>query len=392
MRPKAATKFITMHRSDALNTTQQATGAPAWLVHLGEVAQWLVQLTGWLWLGQQGVQRGWDLAGGVLAVAIWWALRIACRGQTWVLRSSTRWLGGLGAATVIGVWMLEVSPTPMVDGRFAWTGLLVLAAAWGLWCAFVETRAKGSHLVVGHGAWHPLWAAALLGLVWALPAGGTALMLTLCALLLWRRDGESALRSHVCKSAQGAWPQLLAPSVMGLMMGTMWLGGDWCMGAGWTQPQMVAAHVALMAGGPSAVALMLGRLQTLRGTSIQVQAAHDRGCLALTALAAALWMVGGSVFGAIAMGLSSLAWALHCTRPRSRAVKPSSARLVRTLHMRRVAILLGPVLLVWVGLASAQLGPAALQWALALLGTLAALLLVVSGVQSAKSYLHHPAV
>jgi hypothetical protein len=65
---------------------------------------------------------------------------------------------------------------------------------------------------------------------------------------------------------------------------------------------------------------------------------------------------------------------------------------LRAGPMRRGALLLGPVLLLWVGAASAQLGPLALQLALGLLGALAALLLLASGVQAARAYLNHQTV
>jgi len=381
-----------MRPSDRHALLSETPAGPVWLVQAAEVAQWMVQLLGWLWLGQQGMLRGWAVAGGVLAVAVWWAVRVGCRGQAWALRGPSGRVAALGAGTAAGVCLLEISPLSVSGGWPALLLLVVLAVVWGLWCALIETRSKGGSLQTGRSAWQPLLAAGLLGLVWALPDGSAAVLLGLCAVVLYRRDREPELRAHVCKSEQGAWPQLVAPSAMGLMMGTMWLGGDWCLGTGWTQGQMVAAHVALMAGGPAVVALVLERLQVLRGAERASQAAHDNWCLGLTAAAAALWLAGGSVHGAMAMGLSSLAWALHCSRPRSAASKRSSARTARMAHVRRVALLLGPVLLLWVGMASAQLGPLALQLALALLGALAALLLLVSGVQAAKAYLQHQTI
>ncbi len=392
MPPRAATSSTAMHRSDRYPPISKTSDSAVWLLHAGDVAQWMVQLLGWLWLGQQGMLRGWAVAGGVLAVAVWWAMRVACRGHNWALRGSSGRVALLGFTTAAAVFAWEISP---VAGLGGWPGLVVLGAlavVWGLWCALIETRTKGSSLQTGRSAWQPLLAAGLLGAVWALPEGSAGLALGLCAALLYLRDREPALRAHVCKSEQGEWPQLLAPSAMGLMMGTMWLGGDWCLGAGWTQAQMVAAHVALMAGGPAVLALLVERLPVLSGVERPSQAAHDHWCLGLTAAASALWLVGGTVHGALAMGLSSLAWAMHCSRPRSVPAKRSSARPARMVQVRRLALLLGPVLLLWVGLASAQLGPLALQLALVLLGSLAALLLLVSGVQAAKAYLQHQTI
>jgi hypothetical protein len=77
--------------------------SPSALTHAREVAHWLVLLLGWLWLGEQGMHWGWPLASGVLAVALWWAVRLLCRGSAWALCCGPWAVGLLGLLTVGGV-------------------------------------------------------------------------------------------------------------------------------------------------------------------------------------------------------------------------------------------------------------------------------------------------
>ena len=73
----------------------------AWLADAGEVAQWTAQLLAWLWLGEQGQRLGWPLASGVWAVAVWWAVRVLCRGTGWAFRSPSALLGALGTVVAL---------------------------------------------------------------------------------------------------------------------------------------------------------------------------------------------------------------------------------------------------------------------------------------------------
>jgi hypothetical protein len=297
---KAATRSTDMPLSEPKPLYSDAYGGPAWLLHAGEVAQWLVQLLGWLWLGQQGMLRGWSVAGGVLAVAVWWGMRVACRGRIWALRCPSAWVGALGGATALGVFLIERASVANAGP----VSVVLVAATWGVWCALIETRSKGGRALLGQWAWQPVAAAGLLGaalcLGMAAPKEIFALMLGGCAVVLYRRDLEPGLRAHVCKSALGGWPNLLAPSSMGLMMGTMWLGGDWCMGTGWPQGYNVAAHMALMAGGPPVLAALLALLAQrglVRAGERPGAAAYDYASLLFTAVAAMLWLAGGNVHG-----------------------------------------------------------------------------------------------
>lgn len=363
---------------------------PAWLTHAAETAQWMVQLLAWLWLGQQGVRLGWPLASGVLAVALWWAVRVLCRGTGWALRCPSAWMAVCGAVVAVDVWLSAVAGAP---AGTLWA-LLALAALWGVWSALIETRSLGRRQHAAHRAWQPVLAASLLGLAWGLPAGAgvragaVALLLGLCAAVLYARDRRPGLRAHACKGASGTLSHLPAPSAMGLMMGTLWLGGDWCMGSGWTQEQAVAAHVALMAGLPALLALLLQVLKERRGMRLS-PAAHDAFSLGCITLSGGLWLGSSTAHGVLAMALASCAWALHCKRPR--VVLQVRAQLSNR-SQRYVALLLGPALLVWVGMASAQQGPLAMRYAFVLLGALSGYLLLRAGLQACQEHFQKPAI
>jgi hypothetical protein len=150
---------------------------------------------------------------------------------------------------------------------------------------------------------------------------------------------------------------------MGLMMGTLWLGNAWCSALGWTTEDMVFAHLLLMAGLPSAVAMLIGCYGQGR-LSTTMQSLASLGLLLL----GSLMLLGNSVVsGVLVMVLPSLAWAVHCTRS-----SESTSGLARAWAVRSQQLLLGPVLLLGVGLATPNHGPWAMQAALALLGALSA--------------------
>ena len=340
---------------------------PTALTHAREVAHWLVLLLGWLWLGEQGMQWGWSWASGVLAVALWWAVRLLCRGSAWALRCGPWAVGLLGLLTVCGVYGLQSTMTqPWAHGV-----LLGLAAVWGLWSALIETRSQVSTFELAPVAWHPVLAAALVACCWLWPDGepfaetGFRVLLAVCAGVLYAHDRCSPSLAPACRGPRTGLQTLLAPSAMGLMMGTLWLGNAWCAGLGWRIEQMVGAHLALMAVLPTLAALVMrGALPSPASAMSQVNAS-----LSLLALGALMLLGNSPVHGVLVMLLPSLAWAVHCCRQRSSVALAQSLAPWMT---RCLSLVLGPLLLVAVGSASPQQGPWAMQSALALLGVLAA--------------------
>jgi hypothetical protein len=190
-------------------------------------------------------------------------------------------------------------------------------------------------------------------------------LLMLCASIFWMRDHGTFRRIAVCRGSQVQIESLLAPSAMGLMMGSLWLDNTWCAGLGWRIDLMVAFHLALMAGLPVMVAGLL------RGWGAARVSPHaqTQGVLVLL-LGGALLLLGSSVWqGVLAIVLPSMAWALHCCRPRQ---FQATASLMSSWIGRTLAMLLGPILLLWVGAASSADGPWPLRAAMLLFGILAA--------------------
>ena len=340
---------------------------PAALAHAGEVAQWVVLLLGWLWLGEQGMRLAWPLASGVLAVALWWTVRIVCRGMAPAWACSAAAMGALGGLTAAGVALLAL---PM-HRAVAPVLLMFLASLWGLWCAVIDTRSQTSSFERGRFAWHPLLAAALVWAAWPMansePASVWAVcaLLAVCAALLQANAAQGPARAKACGGPREDWPSLLAPSAMGLMMGSLWLGTDWCKGWGLSSAHMLQIHLLLMAGLPSVLAWGLHQM-----APAEVSKQARQGAILCLLFAGAFMLLGDSAWhGALAMLMPSLAWALHCGRQRP----PKAVSRHRfAWRLRGWALLLGPGVLVGVGLASPSQGPLAMQSALAMLGALAA--------------------
>jgi hypothetical protein len=366
--------------SEALRAKLNTSDA---LAHAGEVAQWTLLLLGWLWLGEQGSRLGWSLASGVVPVALWWTARLMCRGQAWVFRCPPMLIGFGGLLTALGVGLTSQSLGPAQ----AQLSLLMLALLWGLWSAMVETRSQVSTFEMGPLAWHPLLAGALVMLSLRLPVGlqsspwTVSFLLTLCALVLWMRDQGTFRRIAVCRGSHAQIESLLAPSAMGLMMGSLWLDNTWCAGLGWSTNLMVAFHLALMAGLPVMVAGLL------RGWGAARVSPHaqTQGVLVLL-LGGALLLLGSSVWqGVLAIVLPAMAWALHCCR--SRQFQATATSLLSSWIGRSLALLLGPLLLLWVGAASSADGPWPLRAAMLLFGILAAGRLALGYSSKARFYL-----
>ena len=326
--------------------------------HAAEVAQWVLILLGWLWLGEKGSLLAWPFFNGVLIVAIWWAMRIVCRGSTWALTSKSSVLGFAGAFTAIGVGMYGGFKNPWL------TQILVicLAMVWGLWCAMIETRSQTSTFQLGVFAWHPLAAALIVGLFYAAPVT----LLVGCAAATYLHDRALAKRTAVCRGTRTGFQFMLAPSAMGLMMGGLYFSQSWCVSTGWSSGQMIAAHLALMAGLPSLVAYVFRTSKLSQHPSLGKYCAY--ATLSLQVLGATMLWGESAIEVSLAMLLPSLAWAVHCVRPRQPGEQTSHlAPWVKT----SLGLFLGPILLVWVGATSVMHGPMAMRSALAFLGVLA---------------------
>lgn len=348
------------------------------LAHAGEVAQWVLLLLGWLWLGEQGMRLGWSLASGVLAVSLWWAARLLCRGSHWALRASPTVMAVCGGLSALGVWL----PEALAAWSLAHLGLLAVALMWGAWSGLVETRNRVSTFDLAPVAWHPVLAAAAVSWMWWAPVdaisttASTSVLLAVCAAVLHARDLATADTLRVCRGQRADLSHVLAPSAMGLMMGSLWLGNVWCAGLGWTTQEMMLGHLAMMAVLPTLVA-WVGR------DSVAPPRFRPLLSLGLLALGALMLLGQSAVFNLLAMLLPSLAWAVHCSRPRTALGFSGTSS---AWWMRSMALVLGPGLLLWVGMASPAHGPLAMQSALAFMGALAAVQALVLRAHTPVAY------
>lgn len=238
----------------------------------------------------------------------------------WVLLG---WLGmRLGWSVASGVLPVVVWWAVRV-GAVRRHGLQHEAGVAGLWLAMLSLAGVASGLAAPHGLLWLLVAAAGWG--------------------LW----SAALSARGSKE-----PLPLAELGMGLMMGSLWLASQWCLGPGWTDRQTVALHLGLMAGLPLAVSVV----RQFTGTLLNV---GPRPAMALLAMGALLMATAGTPVGHIAgMALVVLGGALHA-QPRHAAPTAAPIRLS------------GPALLLGIGLTAPALGPTALQAAWALVALLA---------------------
>jgi hypothetical protein len=363
MQPPALTNCTGLRMSKRQRIALKRQGT---LIHASEVAHWVVVLLGWVWLGEQGMLLGWSMANGLLPVALWWAVRMLFRGSAWTFQCPPWLFGVMGLLTASGVWLLGLHPFTSLTNE----GLLGLALVWGLWSALIETRTPHSTFQLGSIAWHPVVAGILVLAGWQMPDAssvthlGALILLLMSAGVLYANEWYNSQRKESCQGLRTSVHSLLAPSAMGVMMGSLWLSNAWCVGLGWTTEHMLVFHLALMAGLPALVAYAI-RSEKL--TSVFYQH-HFHFSLPLLTLGALALLGDHPIYSVLAMLLPSLSWALHCTRPRFRneTIEISPPWLVKIL-----ALFLGPVLLICVGILSPLQGPLAIQTALALVGVLA---------------------
>lgn len=303
------------------------------------LAQWVVVLMGWVWLGEQGQRLGWSSASGVLAVALWWTLRIVfgqvVAGVRWPRRAPL----ALGLATAGGVLL-------MGQASHAW--LLAVAVLWALWSASLEaTRSQpftGGAPVVAAAL---TWTAVFFPLPGMWPGTGVALVLLAAALV-----SKPAPTIPPGVPAADALPQ----TAMGLMMGSLWLGSAWCggLGSGATSAHGIGLHLLFMTALPS----------LWRGLPCSPPARQWFAMAAVLAACTVLWAGDQRLHNLIGMALLAQACALSARAAQAGGVGWHAGAA-------RAAAFLGPVLLIAIGVWSPLLGPQALQQAYGLLAALA---------------------
>ena len=254
-----------------------------------------------------------------------------------------RW-GGLSALRrldTLSAWLL----LGWLGHRLGWSfasGVLPVVLWWALRCSSAAPFAHGTSV------WPLACAAGLLAALPLLPSGPAALALLLLAAALW-----GAWSASLARGAGNNAPSLPGLS-MGLMMGSLWLASQWCLGPGWTQAQAVALHGGLMLGVPLLLALLrrtgLWSASPAAWTGTVLLAT---GALLMAWPDAIAWRLAGMV-------LLVLAWALGARD--KRPVGPARAQVPAGL---------GPMLLLAVGWLSPTQGPAALQAAWAVVAVLA---------------------
>lgn len=330
------------------------------------LARWLVLLMGWVWLGQQGQRLGWTVASGVLAVVLWWALRLLLGQRRWVHRLPQRapvWLGAATAGGALGVASLPASP-------MAHALLLALAGVWACWSAALDVASAPARCPRRWAGWPPLLAAGLTGLAIETPGLWTAAGLHLApgtaaagVLLLaaWLQQPHTHAPRHAFHPTMHTEAAVLPHSAMGLMMGSLWLSSAWCATASWSPASVVGLHVLLMALLPALTRLDLLPRQVPHAVAHALPLA-----LVLGGSLVLLWGPG-LAHGITGMGLLALAWALHGER----FVQPDPPTRTRHGLAQHSAALSGPALLLAVGWWSPTLGPQALQGAYGLLGAAA---------------------
>lgn len=249
----------------------------------------------------------------------------------------------LRQADALAAWVL----LGWLGQRLGWSfasGVLPVVVWWTLRCGGAAFAAPGPSPSV----WPLAGAGLLLATLPVLPPGGAALLVLLAAAALW--GGWSASLA----SASGDNTATLPGQAMGLMMGGLWLSGQWCLGPGWTDLQAVTLHLGLMVGGPLLLsALWRPSQRAPRVSGWPPAALLAAGALLMAWADAGAWRLAGMV-------LLVLAWSLGT----------HGAPLAKT-RRRPVPLGFGPVLLLAVGLLAPTQGPLAMQSAWGVVAVLA---------------------
>lgn len=363
---------------------------------LARCTAWALLIGGWLALGALGRQHAAQAAAGLAPVALWLAalglcLSLAAR-RVWSPAALRCALAGAGLATAAGGAALA-GPAPGL-------GLGVLVVGWSLLLVAVSLAVRLLRRGMARPPTPALPALSGTALAWAW-AGDAARWLAapasqglllagaavLLALLLPRRAAAvSACRSGLFDCAlalaplatwrrPGAWPQAAAALAMLPMMATLAAMADWC-GSGPSALGSSAAHLGAM--------LLPALLCRAWGACGPAFVAPGK----VAAVTAALLVAGGLALawpglnGLMAAGLlQGLAWGCAWAARLSAPADPYPAR--RAPQDRAATTTAGPAgtaaaLVLGLGVALAQWGPAALaavHAALAVLGGLGGLAL-----------------
>lgn len=251
--------------------------------------------------------------------------------------------GGLSALRqldTLAAWLL----LGWLGQRLGWSfasGVLPVVLWWALRCS---GTARSAHVATPR-FWWLVGAVGLLASLPLMPTGPATLAVLLLAAALWGSWSASLARTA------GDTAPTLPGLAMGLMMGSLWLASQWCLGPGWTPTQAVALHSGLMLGVPLLVAA-LRRTGRWHGSAPAWTPAAllTAGALLMAWPNATGWRLAG-------MALLVLAWAL-------------GTRMVGQTRTH-VPAGLGPVLLLAVGWLAPTQGPAAMQAAWAVVAALA---------------------
>ena len=341
------------------------------------LARWTALLMGWVWLGAQGQRLGWSLASGVLAVALWWALRLVFAQGMWREKPARRTLLALGLLTAAGAAFVARADA----GPASFWMLMALAALWAAWSVALDATAANTTRCRRHWVgWPPVLAALITWALLSIPVAQPLTVLPVSLVLLGAALLASAAaperramprRSPAPLTATSALPQ----TTMGLMMGSLWLGSAWCASAGWSTQTVVGLHLLLMALLPGLVRLDL--------IPRQLPPLASRALPLMLVLVGVLLMVTGQqlAHGLVGMLLLALAWAL----PMQPAAMVKNSQTLRAL---RWVPLGGPLLLVIVGTRSPSMGPQALTLAYGGLGALAGITLLVMLARQTAQHLY----
>ncbi|QCB46139.1 hypothetical protein [Hydrogenophaga sp. PAMC20947] len=342
-------------------TGSDAFQPSGWKVPALALARWTALLMGWVWLGQQGQRLSWSLASGLVAVALWWTVRLlVAQRPGWRINSSRSSLLALGLVTAGGATALAQTQA----GAPAIAGLLALAAVWGGWTAAMDHHSLATQRCQRPWAgWPPVLAAlATWSAVGAsatpstqsLIAGGVLLG---AAALAWMATPE-----HAPAASRPGTGRVLTSSLpataMGCMMGSLWLSNAWCTSVGWSSHTVVGLHLGLMAIMPALV-----RMEGLP-RHLPPMARQLLPLIGVAMGGGLLWSGQTLAHGLVGMLLLALSWSM----PRQTEA-PSPCQ-----GWQPCAPFLGPVLLLAVGHWSPSTGPDALAWVYGLLAAWALVL------------------